>query len=332
MICFTIAIAVFLSLTTGAAFAADLGESETHPTIQVRARSEIEHKPDILLGDVAEFKGLPSDTPQKLLSDLRSVRLGDAPRHGEARYFTDVGLAQAFRGRLRKLEDAVGERIELRIPSKVEVIAKLLTLNTKDVEREIVRKARELCRGCEIEVTGLAFPVAVASLPSGAEWQIKMRSELPRGSFSLPLEIKRDDGTRRLFWISGHLSARKRVPVAKRAIPVGERIAADDWELQTREIAFVTEASAEDTELVSAWASRAISPGETISRGAFRREAAVKFGETIRVISGADGWEVAAEGVAQQGGFVGDLIRVRIPRTQKTVSGVLKDKGLVEVQ
>lgn len=332
MSCFTVAIAIFLSLAPGAVFASDIGEIEIHPTIHVRARSEIERKPDILLGDVAEFKDLPSNTPQKLLSELKSIRLGDAPKHGESRYFTDLGLAQAFRGRLNKLEEAVGERIELRIPSKVEVVAKLLTLDAKDVEREIVRKARELCRGCEIEITGLAFPLAVANLPSGAEWQIKMRSELPRGSFSIPLEIRRDDGTRRLFWISGHLSARKRVPVAKRTIPAGERIVADDWESQTREIAFATEASAEDSELASAWASRAISPGETISRGAFRREAAVKFGETIRVISGADGWEVAAEGVAQQGGFVGDLIRVRIPRTQKTVSGVLKDKGLVEVQ
>lgn len=308
--------------------AAEFDAEESGPTVAVRARSEIDGKAEISLGDVAEFKGLP----RFAVDELRAVRLGDAPKRGEARYFTDVGLAQAFRGRIRRLEASVGERIALRIPSKVTVVGKLMKIEAADVERELRRKAQALCPGCEIEISGLALPVAAASVPAGAEWTLKMRDELPRGSFSIPLEIKRDDGIRRLYWIGGHLSARKRVPVAKRPIASGERISADDWALESREIAYAPEPLAEEAELAAAWASRPISPGEAIPRGAFRREAAVKFGETLQVVSGEEGWQVAVEGVAQQGGFVGDLIRVRIPRTQKTVSGVLKDKGVVEVR
>jgi flagella basal body P-ring formation protein FlgA len=241
-------------------------------------------------------------------------------------------LAQLFRSRLSRFEESSGEKIALLIPSKVVVVAKPLAIGAREIEVELERKIKALCGACEVELASVALPAAAASLPTGATWQVKMRPELPRGPFSLPLEIKNGDGTRRLWWVSGVATLRKKAPVARRALAAGERIGEFDWAMELRDITYLADAAPDASEMASAWASRAIAPGKVIGRSAFRREAAVKLGETVRVVAGSGAWQVSAEGIAQQGGFVGETIRVRIPRTQKTVSGLLRDKGVVEVQ
>jgi flagella basal body P-ring formation protein FlgA len=38
------------------------------------------------------------------------------------------------------------------------------------------------------------------------------------------------------------------------------------------------------------------------------------------------------DGVAQNSAYIGDTVKVKIPRTQKMISGLLTEKGIVEVR
>jgi len=63
-----------------------------------------------------------------------------------------------------------------------------------------------------------------------------------------------------------------------------------------------------------------------------QREFAVKSGEIVKVTAGSSDWEVTIDGIAQASGYIGDTVNVKIPRTQKLVSGLLTAKGVVEVR
>lgn len=298
--------------------------------IRVLPKVEVDAKETITLGDITQFEDL--DLSEKQIKKLQSVHLADAPKPGESRLFTDIGLAQVLRTHIRAIEQKTGEKITLHMPAKVTVIRKPLRLEESAVAAELKKQMNALCLDCEFEISQLILPVLNQSIPSGSRWALKMRPELPKGSFSIPLEIKNEDSTRRLFWITGQVIVRKRVPVAKRLIAIGEKIQSNDISHELKDITFSVDQAADNVEIEASYASREIAANQVVWRSYLRRETATRQGELVRVIAGSESWQISVEGVAQQSGYVGDLIRVKIPRTQKTVSGLIREKGVVEVR
>jgi flagella basal body P-ring formation protein FlgA len=304
-------------------------QSESGAVIQVRSAVELEGaKSEIMLGDLIVARELSEST----LAFLSEVRVADMPKAGESRTFTASGFEQIVRPQLDEIQEKTGERLTLRVPTRVTVARKAFQMRPKDVEASIRSQLRGLCGDCEFEITGLNLPLIPASAASGGSWQIRMRSEIPKGNFSVPVEVTSAEGSRRNYWISGTLAVRREVPVASRALQFGEKIQAQDFNIQMRDVTFSTDVGASAADFDSSVVARQVSAGQIIWRNSLRRELALKPGDAVKVTAGSDSWVITIDGVAQSNGYIGDLVRVKIPRTQKLVSGVLKEKGVVEVQ
>ncbi len=343
MILTRIAIALMLSIL--AAFAgslafADVGASgvandgASHAqneqlSVQVKSVVELDgNRSEILLSDLIVAHGADQATIKK----LSQVRLADMPNAGESRTFTSAALEQIFHPLVRDIEETNGKKISLRIPARVIVTRKSLRLNAPEIEAEITRQLKLLCGDCVFEFSSLSLPALPTSIPFGSTWSLQLHHEIPRGSFSFPLEVVAEDGGKRSYWLSGVLSVSRKVPVASRQISAGEHLQPEDFALQLKDVTFSNDIPASEGDMQTSVAAREIAAGQILWRSSLRRELAVKNGEAVKVIAGSGDWQVSIDGIAQTQAYIGDTVSVKIPRTSKLISGLLKEKGIVEVR
>jgi flagella basal body P-ring formation protein FlgA len=326
-----ISLALPLAMITFAAHAIDLSdELNTKATVvHVKPVVELEgSKGSITLADLVVATGL-SRTAQETFA---KVQLADAPKAGETRSFSEGGLNEIFAPELRNIQAQTGEHLVMKIPARVNVMRRRFRVDREAIEKDLQSQFKGICSDCEFEISNISVPTVGSAFGDAPEWKIRLHSEIPKGGFSLPLEINAKDGSIKTFWVSGQVAVRRKVPVVSRALQVGERIQPEDYSLISKDVTFSTESPASDAEIASSVAAHQVGAGEIIWRSQLRRELAVRSGDGLRVMAGGDEWQISIEGVAETSGYIGDSIRVKIPRTQKVVSGLLKEKGLVEVR
>lgn len=312
---------MFLALA--ALFLASLA-AEAAPQVTVRAQVEISEQEMITLGDIAEFEGFS----QERATQLKAVRLADAPVTGDMRVFTNSGLAQTLRAHIGS--DEAGERIQFSIPARVVIKRKMEKFNEESVKSAILDQLKQVCQNCMFKLNRVSMPV-VGLLPAGTTWNVKVRSEIPRGNFNYPIEIN-DGDQPQVFWVSGHVSIYKKVLVSKRNISLGEKISQTDYAEELRDVTQFSDSIANADDLATTMAARGISAEQIIGRSHLRKENAFKFGDIVKVVAGNESWQISIDGVAQQNAAVGETAKVKIPRTQKMLSGVVVEKGVVEVR
>ncbi len=295
-------------------------------SVVVHGESLIENQKTVLLGDIAELSGFDPD----ILKLVQNIEVIEAPPAGERRRFTSIGFAQILRQKLGEIEDAA--EIDLKIPNEVLISKKILKITSADIEAEFMKELKKQCESCDFEVSNLAMPIMNQVLTAGTTWRIKLGAQIPKGSFSLPLEMKYDDGTRRLYWLGGTLTVRKLVPVAQHNLAVSENMKTEDYRFEKHDITFVNDSIASENDLKSAVTARNIMANQVIEASAIRKPSAIRYGDVVRVMIGEEGWQVSIEGVAQQNAYKGDMLKVKIGRSQKIISGIAMDKGLVEVR
>lgn len=318
----TLAFASFGSVTASA--------DESFVTrVALRPAIELESsKTEITLSDLVVAKGLS----RTALERFKSVRLADAPKAGESRVFSEDILQAALAPELKAVESETGERFELKLPSRVSVTKKKFRLGKSEIEKELLNQFRTQCGDCEFEISNLSVPLISDKMTESTQWVIRSRPEIPKGSFSLPIEITAGSQPTRSYWVTGVVAVRRPVPVAAREISMGERIQADDLVTQMKDVTYTNDVPVSPSELSSGVASRQIAAGQIVFRSAVRKELAIKNGDVVKVSAGSEEWQISMDGIAQTSGYIGDSIRVKIPRTQKLISGLLKEKGVVEVQ
>jgi flagella basal body P-ring formation protein FlgA len=323
------AFALVVALHVGAWSSVALTAETAEVTIRIRPVVEIDsNDPDITFADLVVSHGLET----KLVEALKEVRLADSPKAGETRTFTDLGLMEAFRPHIKAISESIHKTVSLSAPARVKVSRKSFHLSPGLVEEELRKEFSLLCSDCKFDFSGVSVPVVPNSVPSTAQWKIRMRSDLPKGSFSLPLDVSIADVPTKTYWVTGTVAIYRQTPVASHSLNVGDRLQPEDFSMQKKDVTFATDAPASASETATSVVGRPVSAGQVIWRGNLRRESAVKLGDVVRVIAGNNEWQVTIDGVAQNAGYIGDFVKVKIPRTQKVISGLLKEKGLVEVQ
>jgi flagella basal body P-ring formation protein FlgA len=86
----------------------------------------------------------------------------------------------------------------------------------------------------------------------------------------------------------------------------------------------------EPTQAVGYKARYAIAAGKPLRADMLRIPPAVRQGQTVRVVSTGEGFQVSSEGQALNGAAAGEPVRVRMGNGQ-VVSGTARDGGVVEV-
>ena len=311
------------------AIIASFARAKEDALIQIKPVVEVDGtSAEIMLGDLIISRGVSDG----VLATVRRIRLADTPKMGESRSFTALGLEEVFRPHLREIEESTGEKILLRVPARVTVTRKAFRLRREDIEAEMKQQLKAVCADCKFEITDLRLPLVAPAVSAASSWTLRMRPEMPKGSFSIPLEVRNEDGSKRTYWVSGAILVTRVVPVATRTLQFGEKLRAEDYLMETKDVTFATDAAATIQDIEASVTSRQVAAGQIIWRGGLKREMAVKHGESVKVMAGGDTWQIVIDGIAQGSGYIGDTVKVKIPRTQKLVSGLLKEKGVVEVQ
>jgi flagella basal body P-ring formation protein FlgA len=316
-----------LALVSATCLAAGSDAARETSRVAVKPVVEIElSKTDIMLSDIVASKGLSRTAMEK----FRTIKVSDAPLAGDSREFTEAVIAESIKPDLEAVEKETGEHFDIKIPSRVTVTKRKPSLGAADLKQQLIIRFKGICSDCEFEITNLSAPTA-AKLPADATWNLRTRSELPKGSFSYPIEVMVGDVQTQTYWVSGQLMIRRPVPVAAREIMIGERMQANDIVTQIKDVTFTNDAPVSLAELSSGVAARQISAGQIVFSSSLRRELAIKMGDFVKVETKTSEWEITLDGVSQTSGYVGDQIKVKIPSTSKIVAGTLREKGIVEV-
>ncbi|GKX55751.1 flagella basal body P-ring formation protein FlgA [Leminorella grimontii] len=85
-----------------------------------------------------------------------------------------------------------------------------------------------------------------------------------------------------------------------------------------------------DDEVVGMTAGRTLLPLRPIAKGALQSPILVKRDDEVSLISSIDNVTAQTEGIALKNGRKGDVIKVRNESSQRTVSAVVTDKGVVK--
>ena len=290
--------------------------------VQIPIRSKVyTGGPRILLSELADFSALP----RKAQLQLQTGSLGDAPSYGEARHFS----SQAISGALRKhLPPEVLSEIKLTIPSEVSIVGKGVLVDVPHLRSFLADRIQNFCDPCDVIFDDLQ--VKERNLPPNSKWSVDGDYSQVRGSFNLPLRIEVPGQNPEVQFVQGRIRIHKRVPVASKLLNFGSAIRPGDFELASRDVTFVRDSFPSSKELEQARIATTVAVGQILSRGMLAKERAVQAGEEVTVTIGSDGWKVSLKAIAQQGGVVGESIRLLNPQSRKIISGTIIAKGTVE--
>jgi flagella basal body P-ring formation protein FlgA len=296
-----------------------------------------------------------ADKLEVRVSELSTVRVGDPIRLGvistgldkdsylykkiydtvvyepisteETQSFSSESLAVILRNKL-SMQDL--QQVSFSIPESFSLKAKRNYVYPQDIKRSIILAAEASCKPCEVSLDDLKIPdTATRNEILGVD--LDTTSIKGAGGFLLPLNLQTSQG-KGSVWVTGRLTIFKMAPVAKRLIQMNERFAADDFEMKRVNINFMRDGIPAEKDLIGKMAVHPISYGQTIFFADLKNELAAKRGEIVKLLLGDKEFEVSTQGVAEEQGAIGDIIKVKVNDTQKLMSGVLIDKAVVRVQ
>ncbi|MGE0527348.1 MAG: flagellar basal body P-ring formation chaperone FlgA [Bdellovibrionales bacterium] len=302
-----------------------LGEalSATEIFLRVRPHVVVAAESEVRLMHLVDAEGL---TPA-LQKKLSGIRVSRAPAPGERQQLSKAIFMRLLKPIVHE-ERQRGSRIRLLLPNEIVVDTLKRQMMPESVTRELIEAWSPLCSECQLEVDGLSLP----KVSQVKDWTLKLKPELPRGSFSVPVTLIREDGASVPAWVSGRLITKRRVPVAKRVLAAQERIQAQDftWELRDTTLSFDGIPTAE--ELIGKRVRQGLRADAILWRSLLEKEKAIQRGELVQVKSGDEDWEVSLNVIAQQDAYVGDVVSLRNPKTNSVLMGQVVARGEVELR
>ena len=213
------------------------------------------------------------------------------------------------------------------IPRKIKVVSKLPELTEEYVSQILSQQWVKLCGECKVHIQNIRLP-----LGKFENWKIETQRDLPRGGFNIPLISYDKDGKESRYWIQGSVELMKELPVAQRALYIGERVQATDFNYQWQPVTHATDGPPEKSSLVGMMVKAPVAANQVIWSRNLIREKALKKGEQVRVITQGKLWELSVPAISTQDGEVGDTVTLKNPKTDKTLIGLVVGKGEVEIK
>jgi flagella basal body P-ring formation protein FlgA len=128
------------------------------------------------------------------------------------------------------------------------------------------------------------------------------------------------------------VKVQKSVPVARRFIRFGERIQMEDVEMAESNITHLKEESPLLSQVIGLIANKSLAAKTPVILSDLKREPAARKGQVLKALIGSSDFEVSINALAEENGFIGDVIKIKNSETQKTISAIIVEKGVVKVQ
>lgn len=295
--------------------------------MEVRSYVAISDQIYITLKDVARFEAMdPQD-----VQELSSMIVATAPKLGEKKTIGSQSLITLLKSKSEYLKGFNGSKTKMSIPSQVIIENVGASIDENKLKTDLLSAWQKQCAECQFVIGQMKAP-KIDPKHEGRAWQLKGVS-LPRGSFSVAVEILGEDGqVNPMYWVNGLAQMQKKVPVATRAIYFGERITPQDFKWEWKDISLTQDGIPLESELNGKRLKGSVRVGDVLWRASLEKERALSRGEYVRVLVGDQTYQVSMMGLAEQDGFIGDSVKVKNPKTAKIMSGVVTAKGEVSVQ
>lgn len=294
------------------------------PEISIPASVEISQRPLLRLGDIASVQG----GSEELIVFLDEIVIREDAR--------ELLLSQHLDSQeiLRKVRDGLASQERLKalnpsfmIPSRVQVSFSKEPISRQEVERRVLNTLKARCQDCEYKLSLQNIPT-----PQGKDWELDMTQLSGRGGLLIPVRERGSAGNAPGKWVSGTIRVSQLTPVTTRLILQGERVQPQDIRMVTTDVTYAKDSVLRLSDISGQLAARSLPVGSPIWSSDLKREPAAKRGQVMKALLGDDNFEISVNVQAEDNGFVGDLIRVKNMETQKILSGLIIDKGVVKLQ
>ncbi len=84
--------------------------------------------------------------------------------------------------------------------------------------------------------------------------------------------------------------------------------------------------------VVGMQAARYLTAGQMLASRDLKREQILRKGQMVKAIFGADALEISISAQAEEGGAVGDVIKVKNLDSQKMFAAKIIDRGIVKIE
>jgi flagella basal body P-ring formation protein FlgA len=292
----------------------------------VRVKSHIVVAPtsNVSLAQLLDLSG----TSAEFLKSVQAISLTVAPDKGERIEISGSAVTSLLRDVVAAEKIRSAGNVRILVPSQIVVDTVKRTIDEKMVREELLQAWKPLCSDCELEIRNLSIP----KVENIVDWSLKLKAELPKGSFAIPVEITREGAAPLQAWINGQTRVQRKIPVAKRLMNIGERITSADVALESVDVTYSIDGTPTLEELVGKKLRRAVRAADPIWSSYIEREVALHRGESVRVSSAEGIWEVSMNAIADKDAFVGDTVSLKNPRTNKILTGVVVAQGEVELK
>ncbi|HMN69254.1 MAG TPA: hypothetical protein PKC28_11995, partial [Bdellovibrionales bacterium] len=203
-------------MTLALAFLMTMGGLEAETLLRVRPHVVVAPGTQVRLAQLVDAQDLSDEGRRQ----LGSIILSSAPEYGERQEIANANLTALLRPIVAAERQASKGKVLVVIPKSVIVDTVKREIAADLVTGELTQAWQPLCADCKLEVEGLSLP----KIQGVRDWSLKIKAELPRGSFSVPVEIVREDGSPAPAWVSGRLVTKRKVPVLKRMMSAQERL------------------------------------------------------------------------------------------------------------
>jgi len=279
---------------------------------------------EVKLAELVDKEGVSTE----LMLKLQDVSISTAPAYGEKQELANASLTAALRPFVQEERSRSKKNLMLIIPKTVTIDTVKRALNPAMVQDELLQAWKPLCSSCKLEIEGLSLP----RVEGVRDWTLKIKAELPRGSFSIPVDLIREDNSTTPAWISGRLITKKRVPVAKHLLNINDPVLPKDIAWEYRDTSFAIDGTPTAEDMVGMRMKQSLRNDEILWKNMLEREKVIRRGELVQVKSGQRGWEITMSVIAQQDAFMGDVVSLKNPKTGNVLMGTVVAQGEVELR
>lgn len=316
-----------LLLAGVSAFAAERAEVQFEKQIELSAKSEYR------LSDLVEVK----TNSASLLNELENevVDLNTSKDHN----LSANEIRQWFLKLQAKSEIYRSENPKLLIPMTV-TIRFSKSASREHLARLIRNRLQTQCELCQVQVSsvsgmdrlrGLNWSLDLSNIKLGPSIMIPM--QLQAAEFETASKAASPNSTgMNTQYLSAQLRISKMLWVTNKQIPYNTRIENQDLEQRIVDVSFAKETPVAKEQIAGSLTTRGLSAGVAIYPADLKREQAIKKAQLIRAIAGDSELEVTTSAMAEEGGFIGDMIKIKTLDGNKILSGVIVEKGSVRLQ
>ncbi len=291
--------------------------------LRVRPHVVVAPEVDVTLEQLVDAQNLSETSRAK----MKQLTISKAPAYGERQELSQGGLMEILRDVVAR-EKTKGQKVHVVVPKTVVVDTIRREISPDQVTSELMQAWQPLCMDCQLQIENLSLP----RIETIRDWNLKLRAELPKSTFSIPVDLTKENGAVVPAWISGRLVVKRKVPVAKRLLNIGERLTKDDINWEYRDTTFSLDGAPSEEELPGKKLKQSVRIGDIVWGNLLEKQKAVRRGESVQLRSHDTLWEVSLRAVAQQDADIGDVINLKNPQSNTTLMGEVVGQGEVELR